>query len=317
MKAQAAWWKESLKYLLAFGLVFWLVRSGKLDLAGLRVGLRAWPELLIATVLVYLSLAVSAWRWSLLLKTQRIPMGFRECFSYNMIGLVFGLFTPGGAGGDLAKMYYVPRRGAAMSVLMDRLLGVFSLVLLVSIAAAWNYQIVARNSKLLALCAIAAGGAVAAACVLMAGGAHVAGWISGIAARFPVLAPLSSSADLLESYRWPASTLALAILIGVGGHLLVCAAFFAIFQGAGSAIPVAYLLLTVPFALLASAVPITPLGVGVGPAALFTMLAMVNGPASDGSNAFTLYQCIYIVVSLTGLIFYFRPKRRQQELVTA
>jgi hypothetical protein len=51
------WWAEGLKGLFALALVFWPLRSGKLDPASLRVVLHNWPEILGATGVTYARIA--------------------------------------------------------------------------------------------------------------------------------------------------------------------------------------------------------------------------------------------------------------------
>lgn len=206
-------------------------------------------------------------------------------------------------------------------MVLDRLLGLFSLVLLVTISAVWNSQTVLRNTRLATLCGVAVSGAAAGVVLMVSGAGHVSAWISKKSNRFIVLDRLRACTDALDANRRAPWTLTLAVLIGLVGHLLTCVAFFLIFHTISGAsrngIPVSDLLLTVPFALLASAIPVTPLGIGVGPAALFTMLQMVGERGNDGSSAFAFYQCVYLAVSLTGLIFYFHHKRPHAALVPA
>jgi uncharacterized membrane protein YbhN (UPF0104 family) len=57
--------------------------------------------------------------------------------------------------------------------------------------------------------------------------------------------------------------------------------------------------------MLAVAVPITPVGIGVGQAAFYAVCNMaVPGSGSAGANAFTVYQAVQLPVFLLGLIPY-------------
>jgi len=312
-------WKEALKGLLAVAVVFWLVRSGKLDPGSLHRALRNPSAILGAVVLIYLGMAGMAWRWNVLLKAQGIALGFAACFSLTMIGMVFGTFTPGGAGGDLARIYYVGERAetkgkVVLSIIMDRLLGLLSLLLLASIVAAWNYRTVIRDPKLALLYGFVVTSAISGLILLaaaMGASAAISRCLRRMATRFRFLGWAASCADALGVYSKTPSTLFLALLLSPIAHLATCAIFVLLFRTNGAAdVSLKDLALTVPVALAASAIPITPAGIGVGQVAFFTILQLVAGRGRDGSNAFTIYQCVYIAVSLTGLIFYFAQKKR-------
>ena len=100
----------------------------------LRHAQRHW---LIAGVIVYgLVEVVAAWRWERLLHVQKIFLSRWRLVTLLLIGLFFNFFIPGGTGGDVVKVFYLikeaPGRGAAavLSVLIDRIVGLFSLILL-------------------------------------------------------------------------------------------------------------------------------------------------------------------------------------------
>jgi uncharacterized protein (TIRG00374 family) len=280
----------------------------------LRMALHNWPEILASLGLIYAVMAIMALRWEGLLHAQGIAVGFGGCFSLTMIGMVFGLVTPAGAGGDLARMYYVRersvdvRKAAILSVVIDRVLGLLSLLLLSAFAAAWNWRAVAQDSNLTVLFAFVTAGTLAGLLLLTLGiGASrpISRFLSKTALRW-----LAEIVDGLAVYRRKPVVLVRAMALGVCAHLITCAVFALLFGTLGTAhLPLKALFLTVPFSLVASAMPITPAGIGVGQAVFFTMLQQVAGRGTDGSNAFTLYQCLYIAVSLTGLIFYFARKR--------
>ena len=73
-------------------------------------------------------------RWMILLRVQGIRISWGRLYGLLMVGLFFSLFIPGGTGGDLVKGYYLlkeapvgRRTSAALSVVMDRLLGLLGI----------------------------------------------------------------------------------------------------------------------------------------------------------------------------------------------
>lgn len=86
-------------------------------------------------------------RWQLLLRVQSIALSWRRVFTLLFIGIFFNFFIPGGTGGDVVKVFYLlketpgQRAPALLSVLVDRIIGVFSLVILggLLVAARWDW----------------------------------------------------------------------------------------------------------------------------------------------------------------------------------
>jgi uncharacterized protein (TIRG00374 family) len=92
--------------------------------------------------LVYLfTQGISAARWTTLARPLGIKTPFTAMLRYYLIGMFFNLFAPGTVGGDVTRVYYLVKDedarakghavttvNAAMSVLMDRAIGMIVLV---------------------------------------------------------------------------------------------------------------------------------------------------------------------------------------------
>jgi len=85
-------------------------------------------------------------RWQILLRVQGIRIGWGRLASLFMIGILFNPFMPGGTGGDMAKIFYLLKEtpdkkpAALLAVLMDRLMGLFGLILIAGTVIALRYQ---------------------------------------------------------------------------------------------------------------------------------------------------------------------------------
>lgn len=84
-------------------------------------------------------------RWRIFLKMAGIDMGFGESAAIFLAGLFCNLLLPGGAGGDVVKIGLLAARRrdvgrAAMSVLMDRLAGSVSMIVLGTVLMASQYS---------------------------------------------------------------------------------------------------------------------------------------------------------------------------------
>src|ERR1700736_679080 len=93
------------KITLAIGLMWFLIHAGKLNTAAVAGASQHWPILLLGVVLLYLQMAIGAWRWNLLLGVQGIRLPPHKVFSLTMIGNLFNIVIPGAVGGDVIKGY--------------------------------------------------------------------------------------------------------------------------------------------------------------------------------------------------------------------
>jgi uncharacterized membrane protein YbhN (UPF0104 family) len=74
--------------------------------------------------------------------------------------------------------------------------------------------------------------------------------------------------------------------------------------------PASQFFLVVPLGLVTAAIPISPGGVGVGQAAFFALFKLAAPQyAAAGTDAFTVFQVVYLVVCLTGMYWYVSYKR--------
>jgi uncharacterized protein (TIRG00374 family) len=79
---------------------------------------------------------ISITRWWYLLRRVDLPIPFKEAFRLSFIGFFFNSAVPGQTGGDLIKAFYIAKQKqdakmrAFMTVLVDRVIGLFALGLL-------------------------------------------------------------------------------------------------------------------------------------------------------------------------------------------
>ena len=125
--------------LLAVG---WLLKGINKEelLNAIRQARIGW--LVTAIVLFGISQAALSRRWMALLKPHQVVISFWQAVKLTFLGLFYNNFMPGSVGGDLLKGWYVTHHcpkerklHAALSVLIDRLLGLSGTVLLGSCAA--------------------------------------------------------------------------------------------------------------------------------------------------------------------------------------
>jgi glycosyltransferase 2 family protein len=141
------------KVTVAAALILFMVRSGHLDLTELW-GLMTPLNVILALALCGMNTFAAAWRWILLLKGRGIDLGLRYGFSLSLIGIFFNHALPGAVGGDFVRGYYLvadhPERkvDAILSIVIDRVLGLYSFFLLSLIAVVFDFEFVMGHEKI-------------------------------------------------------------------------------------------------------------------------------------------------------------------------
>src|SRR5207244_2352828 len=94
-------------------------------------------------------------RWQMLLRVQGITLSWLRALGIVMIGLFFNMFLPGLVGGDAVRLYFVfkcaPRQKtpATLSVAMDRILGMLSILFLAGLSVALRFRWLSRSGATL------------------------------------------------------------------------------------------------------------------------------------------------------------------------
>jgi uncharacterized protein (TIRG00374 family) len=89
--------------------------------------------------------ALATFRWQLLLRIQGVTLGWLRTGAIVVIGLFFNLFLPGLVGGDAMRLYLIfkevpgKKASAALSIVLDRLLGLVSILVLAALVVSFRF----------------------------------------------------------------------------------------------------------------------------------------------------------------------------------
>ncbi len=278
------------------------------------------PLLLLLSVLVFpINYVITSLRWHELLKAVEIRLGIGRVFVLNMVGSFYNTFIPGTTGGDLLKAYYAskqtPRRASAvMSVVVDRAIGLLSLIVLGGALSAWQYfQTDPANAAVRLACGRVAGGSailVAAAILAVEMIAHpILSRYTGMAfllRRLPMQRMVQTVVGILATYRSRWKLVVSMLILTFPVHLTTIISAMLAGRAFGLPMPVAYYFVCIPVIVLAGAVPVSPQGAGVME---FFAIALTRQHGVTISQAFALTMSIRLVAilwNLTGGIFVFR-----------
>ena len=190
---------------------------------------------------------------------------------------------------------------------MDRLLGVVALFILAALVGMFNFRTLEQTAVTRHLGTFVIAGLVGGTLLL-----YSAVLADTRLSKLYVLPRMIRSVFLsLSKYHEKSSVIPFAVVVTLLSHSLSCLAYFLALRATGQAgdITVAYFFLFVPLGLLATAIPISPAGIGVGQAAFFALFRIVSlAHATAAASAFTVFQLVTILISLSGLYWYLSYK---------
>ena len=117
----------------------------------------------------------------------------------------------------------------------------------------------------------------------------------------------------LHEYRQQPAVIRKALARSVLNQSLTCCSYYLALHSTGvTDLRMSQFFLIVPLGLVTSAVPISPAGIGVGQAAFFALFKIVAPSyASAGTDGYTVYQAMFILLCLSGLFWYVAYKHTE------
>ncbi len=241
-------------------------------------------------------------RWQLLLLVQGVRLKWSRVFGLSMIGIFFNFFVPGGTGGDVVKIFYLlketPGKGpqAFLSVLVDRIIGLFSLMALsgVFIALRWDWLMSTPETSHYVWIGLAILG-FSFFGITSSFAATGFGLMGRLPAKMPGREKIAEMALAYNSYARAWRTSLAAFAIGIAAHLCYFLTFFCAakaFETAVTRVPTFYDLCSImPIVNTITAMPVSFGGVGLREKLIESFFNLTRTP-----NA------VAVVISLGGYI---------------
>ncbi len=282
----SAGWTAWLRFGVAAVLLVYLVRSAGIDWSSFG-GFLDRPALLLGVAaMLGTTVYFTAVRLPVLLGAAGFSLGTREAVQLSLIGMFFGLFLPGSASGDAAKIYYTvskqergTRAELATIVLLDRAIAMWALFAMPFLAAPFFTSEVASSGvfqTLLVFCGVVFG---AGTLVLAAVFFVPIGWIDALRNVIRWELPWRIVLAVRE-FRRSLGAVAVAFGLSVVAHSAAIATTAVVAAAVAPSSLKAELALVVPLGFVANAIPLTPGGLGVGELAfhrLFDSVGMTGG----------------------------------------
>jgi glycosyltransferase 2 family protein len=300
-----------LRLAVGVGILVYLSRSGIVDFRSLVRLLTAWPITLAAFAILLLDVTLMAVRISILFRPQGLRLPARNSLQLTLVGFFFSTFLPGGTGGDLAKLFYATKENqgrrteVATIVLLDRAVGLFSLLLLPLLAAPLFPGLIRSLPTLRDLLLM---DALLAAGMLVGGALCVYSQpvrnflLRGAFGWTPWKNAAGRALETIGVYRRAPGTLLTAFVLSFVANLSVIAVTALALAALHPALLRARMLLVVPMGYIVNSLPLTPGGIGVGETA-FNALFHLTG-IQGGAEALLCWRVWSAMVGLLGLGIY-------------
>jgi hypothetical protein len=291
-----------IKLLVSGGLIAYILTRIHIERSLHTLVSAKLPFIGLALVVYLFAQALSAVRWTVLVRPLGIKTPFKDLVSYYLIGMFFNLFAPGTVGGDVSRVYYlvkdqqrdeqgrtVPTVRVAMSVFMDRAIG---MVVLIWMGAAGlllfpSYPVPAAIRSLTLMLALGF-----AVCTVL----------------IPVLRralPEDGNSLIvklrlaLRSYRTHWHAIVQGILLSLIVHLIQAWMHLVMGRALNLAIPFSFCLIVYPLVGTFAAIPISLNGLGLREGGYIFLLGLIG---IDSENGIAFGLLLFLIVATDSLI---------------
>jgi glycosyltransferase 2 family protein len=259
--------------------------------------------------LVAIDRTVMILRWVLLLRASGIAITPAAAARLFLVSSFVGSFLPAGVGADAARAYGLSRETtsgseALASVAVDRILGVFSIVVMSMIGAiAWAP---ARDDWRIAAAIVAL--TFACSAVFWA-----SGWLRWVIPDahhgHSIARRVLRLTDAVGRYRGRSGVLAHVMVWSLVVQLLRITQAYFLGLGLGLVVPYSYYLLFMPLGLLMLLLPISISGFGVPQGVIVWLLRPVGVPDAQSFALSTLIVLTGVAGNIPGLWLWLRQRR--------
>ena len=315
------------KFLVPIAILAWLFWTEWDAISRMASRPKDWRLLLVCLATLLTAVLLTFGRWYLLVRALEIPFTVRDALRLSFLGYLFNFVGPSSVGGDLIKVYFVAKdhrehRGEVIAtILLDRCLGMFSLMLVATIAL----QVVdldrietlgQLSNAVTFVCAVGAAGIIA---LLLP--SRFTDWLFDPMSRLRLVGPFVRrvrSALALYRSRW--HWLLAILAMGVAAHALLAVTIHFADRAVHPVTPrLTEHFVISPLAMVATAAPV-PGGLGTYEFAmnfLYEKLPSQTMEEGQGFSVAVLYRLLTIVIAAIGVVYYWLNRSEISQAVSA
>lgn len=284
-----------------------------------------WISLAMAQVCVLVAFSLSFVRWYLLVRGLDLDFHLTDAFRLGTLGFMLNQVSPGSLGGDLIKAVFIAKEQpqkkteAVATVLIDRVVGLYAMLILASLGIALAGGNLESKKLLTSLQTIVWASTLGCTVVF---GFVLSSWATGKKARAfaesipgigPTMHRLVEAADVYRSRR---GYLLASFGLAMTTHCLLISAFWCISRGVPVSGPTfAQNASIVPIALVAGALPLTPGGLGALEGGMEFLYTLIGAAKGDGTIVALAYRAMTYIFAAVGAFYYFSSRKKVDDML--
>jgi len=305
------------KIAITLGIIVFLF--SRVDLAVMAQHLaRANPWFLVfALALYFLAVMLGALKWQIVVRAQAMDASLARLLVYSLVGLFFGNLLPSNVGGDVVRAYGLARatgrtEAAAISVLVDRLMGLVAWLGAAAVMAVLATATLARGNEIEQ---IEVATAIVAALFIFASALMFSRRLSQPLLRFfefgllRRLRPIAHRIyDALQIYRHSYRALASNLVLSVAIVCVTTFVWYAVALALGLNVSIFYFFLFNPLLVFVLLIPISFNGLGPKEATAVFFFGLIGVPSEVALALSLIFHVIVVLTSLPGGVLWWRDR---------
>jgi uncharacterized protein (TIRG00374 family) len=322
-----------LKVAISLGLIAYIVFRPTIlgaDWGAILAKVRVWPWL-VALAIYFVAIGFNVLKWQYLLRTLGVRVPYPALYRYNLVGLFFANLPLSMVGGDIARGWDLARHtegqtaAVAVSVVVDRLVGLAAFLLGAVLGLAYAVLALRRPDLTWLLAAV---GTLSFVFVL-AFAALMSQRTRRLLERIFTWGPLhrflplyQELSDSVQVYRSHGQALAVALAFGLATAAITCVVNYLAAVAGGTDVPLNWVFVLTPLTAFAPFLPSIASGLGWNQGVfivLYVDLAKLGGgdPEAFAGSVLVMslaMQAIILVSSLPGAFLWWQRRGRQTRL---
>ncbi len=307
------------KVAVSLGLIVYIFRQPAIrqaDWGALLAQVRLWPWLL-AMALYFVAIGFNVLKWQYLLRTLDVRVPFVHLYRHTLVGLFFANLPLSMVGGDIARGWDLARSvegqtaPIAVSVLVDRLVGLAAFLLMAVLGMLAAVLFLGREELTWLLATLAGGLAAFALAFAVLMSQRLRRLVERLFAWKPLrpFLPLYQNlSDSVQVYRAHAGAPVIALGIGAGTVLTTCLVNYLAAVTVGASVPLLWVFILTPLTPFALYIPSIASGLGVNQFVFVALYHNLTGllPQTEALAMSLVMQATIYVASLPGAVLWWR-----------
>lgn len=309
--------KAAVKPLLAVAMLAFLLKSGFLRLEELKSSLTNVNILFFGILLLSLQTLFFSFRWKYFVN-QVVPFTLFQSARQTLIGYFFNFFIPGGVGGDvikaldLSKTKGIPKSRSFSLIILDRILGLYAMIafsmiflFLEDASTEFNLQ---RYLKVATVMFVLSSGGLLFSRKIVTALKVVLIKLNHESLSYKILHQLSLFCEKI-SLSVNVKNITWSLIFSFFSQMFAIIFLYQVATEQAAAyihnVPFMLFFPLACFAFMASSIPITPGGIGLGQASFYYIFAQFDkNVAEQLVIAVSLYQLFCLAAGFLGGFFY-------------